>query len=588
MAAAEKEDYYDIALLIDDLRNDEAECRLNSMKNLSRIAQALGPERTRDELIPYLNESIDDEDEILLMLAEQLGGFVDFVGGASFIPCLLSLLESLSTVEEPTVRDRAIESIRIMAEAMSNEHLVGEFVPMLRNLFSRDWFTSRISACALFAVAYPRLTDATKAEFRGMFGQLCRDDTPMVRRSAAQNLGNFAEVVQQEHVKLELLPLFKLLAQDDQDSVRLLAVKNVISFGKLIVDEEDREVILKLCLALASDRSWRVRWSVANNFFEVSESLGDYASESLIPAYVNLMKDDEAEVRTAAAFKVADVTRELLKYGEEPVLRAFMPELHALAEDNSEHVRASLACMIMDLAPVLGQENTIRYLLPQFLSLLNDESPEVRLNIISKLKVLHDVLAIDRLTERLLPSIAELATDPKWRIRLKIIELIPLLAGQLGHQVFKESLAALCMRWLGDEVFSIRQAATENLETLSSMFGVEWTVETIIPRIHELNASSKYLYRMQALRAVEVLTKSSSLDKGALNKYLVPLVLEMAADPVPNIRFNVAKCFENVHNRLDGSTVNDRVKPCLRKLENDDDDDVKYYAARARTAIESQ
>lgn len=50
--------------------------RLNSIKKLSTIALALGVERTRSELIPFLTETIYDEDEVLLALAEQLGNFI--------------------------------------------------------------------------------------------------------------------------------------------------------------------------------------------------------------------------------------------------------------------------------------------------------------------------------------------------------------------------------------------------------------------------------------------------------------------------------------------------------------------------------
>lgn len=49
--------------------------RLNSIKKLSTIALALGEERTRSELIPFLTETIYDEDEVLLALADQLGNF---------------------------------------------------------------------------------------------------------------------------------------------------------------------------------------------------------------------------------------------------------------------------------------------------------------------------------------------------------------------------------------------------------------------------------------------------------------------------------------------------------------------------------
>lgn len=52
-----------------------SQLRLNSIKKLSTIALALGEERTRTELIPFLTETIYDEDEVLLALAEQLGTF---------------------------------------------------------------------------------------------------------------------------------------------------------------------------------------------------------------------------------------------------------------------------------------------------------------------------------------------------------------------------------------------------------------------------------------------------------------------------------------------------------------------------------
>jgi len=50
---------------------------------------ALGVERTRVELIPFLTETIYDEDEVLLALAEQLGNFTNYVGGPEFAYTLL-------------------------------------------------------------------------------------------------------------------------------------------------------------------------------------------------------------------------------------------------------------------------------------------------------------------------------------------------------------------------------------------------------------------------------------------------------------------------------------------------------------------
>lgn len=227
------------------------------------------------------------------------------------------------------------------------------------------------------------------------------------------------------------------------------------------------------------------------------------------------------------------------------VLHEILPCVKELTSDASQHVRGSLATQISGLAPILGKEqyvpylsvvpgymthlhlkcSTIEHLLPLFLQLLKDEAPEVRLNIISKLDKVNEgtfkfsrlskdplskpqhlplVIGIDLLSQSLLPAIVELAEDKQWRVRLAIIENIPLLANQLGKDFFNEKLGNLCMEWLGDCVFSIREAATINLRKLTEVFGVEWAKQQIIPKITAMANHSNYLYRMTTIFAMTV------------------------------------------------------------------------------------
>ena len=46
---------YYVASLIDELKHDDVQHRLNSVNKLLVIAEALGQDRTRDELIPFLH-----------------------------------------------------------------------------------------------------------------------------------------------------------------------------------------------------------------------------------------------------------------------------------------------------------------------------------------------------------------------------------------------------------------------------------------------------------------------------------------------------------------------------------------------------
>lgn len=67
---------------------------------------------------------------------------------------------------------------------------------------------------------------------------------------------------------------------------------------------------------------------------------------------------------------------------------------------------------------------------------------------------------------------------------------------------------------------------------------------------------------------------------------ILPTITEMSKDPIPNIRFNVAKSLETLIPllKLDSSTselVESSVKPTLEKLSADPDVDVKFFATRA-------
>lgn len=114
------------------------------------------------------------------------------------------------------------------------------------------------------------------------------------------------------------------------------------------------------------------------------------------------------------------------------------------------------------------------------------------------------VIGIEELSAALLPAIMELAEDKQWRVRQAIIEYIPLLATQLGMAFFDEKLGQLCMQWLNDTVFSIREAATINLKKLTDVFGADWAKTTIIPQIQEMASNSNYLNRMTVVFAITV------------------------------------------------------------------------------------
>ncbi|RMZ92231.1 hypothetical protein DV736_g528, partial [Chaetothyriales sp. CBS 134916] len=604
----DQDELYPIAVLIDELKvglaaHDDVLLRLNAIHRLSTIALALGPERTRDELIPFLDDSVEDEDEVLTALAEELGSFVEYVGGPDYGHVLLAPLENLAAIEELLVRDKAVESLNKISEELSKQQIEEYFIPLTIRLSKADWFTSKISATGLYVAPYRKATPQSQQLLRTQFAALVHDETPMVRRQAANNLAKFVKEVPISVVIDEMIPLFQHLAGDDQDSVRLLTVEVLIAIAEVIPKEQQPShgVLLAALRILIEDKSWRVRYMVAEKFEKIALAVNEeVVTRDLVPAFVKLLKDSEAEVRTAIASQIPGFCRLL---DRETLLNEIMTSIEDLVSDPSQHVRAALGTQLSGLAPTLGKEETIAHLLPMFLQMLKDEFPDVRLHIISKLELVNDVIGIDLLSQSLLPAIVQLAEDKQWRVRLAIIEYIPLLAKQLGVQFFDDQLSTLCMGWLSDTVFSIREAATANLKKLTEVFGVDWARTSIVPKVSSLAQQPNYLYRMTTCFAVSTLAPVLTLE--IIKESILPILDRLVSDPIPNIRFNVAKTYailidtlrklpaEGTLEEVEQSGANaapspksqdlirGQILPSLEKLQADDDADVRYFATTA-------
>ncbi|CAB9509982.1 65 kDa regulatory subunit A alpha isoform [Seminavis robusta] len=613
--------------VIEMLRAEDVSERVSAARRLEAAAAVLGEQRTRSELLPFLTDAADDEDEVLLAVASSLGLLIPHVGGSLHAHCLLLPLEILLTVEEAAVREAACKSTEIVAQSLPQATFQGEYAEMVSRLSSKEWFTARCSAAVLLSTAYPSFNTQQQNQLLTNFSKLCRDDTPMVRRVAAQNLGKMVKNVvtvmgrtsltPTGKVTTLLLPLYEELASNDQpDSVRLHTTDNCVIFGQIMSDivkdaplEHDELALISrvmpLIMATIDDRSWRVRWTAAAKFNDVISAYDMLPGtmESLVPAFEKLLQDPEAEVRTAATFNLAHVAnckaRVLVSNNGRPpdggmdssghrtsVAERLVKRVTSLTEDDSDHVRAALAMVATELAPILGKESTITHLVPPVLLLLRDAASEVRLNLISSLSALNEVIGVDLLSQSLLPAILDLAQDGKWRIRLAIIRQIPLLAKQLGKDFFTEKLISLCVGWLGDDIASIRLAAATNVKELAALFGTGWAMENLIPAVLEIRENKSYLRRLTALQACSMI--SLVVDDDTTRSELLPIILEMAADGVPNIRFNVAKELQLLAPKCGLSVFESQIAPVLSLLSEDADRDVRFFADKTSQALKKE
>lgn len=609
------DDFYPLALLMDELKHDYVSNRVQAMQKLDAIAIALGPERTVHELLPFLNDvAQDDEEEVFAVLAEKLGLFIPLIGGHANCEPLIRILAVLAAMEEPVVRDNAVNSLHAISLELTDEELNTIFLELIRSLSQGDWFSKKVSLCGLFKSVIARVDAATRRDLLMLYYNMIVDDSPMVRRSAAKYLPTLIDKMsdytrenpeslqKMDDTDLEIISkMFHHLINDSQDSVKLLSIDvlvSILSYFHLVNDNTHNSDCFVSALKLIKDESWRVRYAAAHRFADIAINFSSVESEvhRLVDPFIALMKDNEGEVRKAIAKQLPQFCQLIkdLKMVETKII----PVVGELSQDPHENVRAALASTVTGLSPILPRQSTIDKLLPIFLEMLKDEFPDVRLNIISNLSVVNETIGMDLLSTSLLPAITELAQDNKWRVRLAIIEYIPKLASQLGESFFNNELLTLCMSWLWDPVFVVRDAAVNNLKELTVIFGSVWAEEHIVARLLNIKDEriteeegitvdqvdfSNFIIRITCLFAFTKLVPV--IDTAIVVNKILPFINFLISDTVPNIRFNVAKSYAAVvevlqqaqYTELSKLVTND-ILPNLEGLLNDSDVDVVFYA----------
>lgn len=563
----------EIAVLIDNLKSMDSELRLRSVRQVGLIATAIGPQRTRDELLPFLLDTVDDEEEVQAQLSVELKSFVPLVGGGAHTASLAPVLEALVSAEDTNVREKATETLTGVISLASPDS-IEHFTALFRRLCEGPWFTTRSVAAALVA-ALLRGAPSQQGEVVRLYVALGQDNTPMVRRAVASALKDVIAVAADGALDLSLRRLLEDLASDPQDSVRLLVAA---ACAPLARRGAKGAAVLPVYTRIAKDESWRVRYMAADSVTEFQQALDSDATHlELVALYVALLSDKEAEVRCVAAGKVLAFCKGLPTTHRVRVVQGeIMTRLNDLAGDVSEHTRSSLAGVIMGLAAIVGKDLTIAHLLPLFLQLLKDDCSDVRLNIISHLEDVNRVIGIGPLTQALLPAIQDLAADKAWRVRQAIIENIPLVGRQLGPDFFNEHLMPLCIQWLQDQIYAVRRSAIDNVRAVAAVFGADWLKKIALPAILTLSSSENFAHRLTAVFALGSLL--DCCDAETVRALVLPATLRLAKDKVPNIRLNVAKNLARVAAVLERSVVDVSVRPALAVLGSDSDRDVGHAA----------
>lgn len=564
---------YSAAILIEDLRSDDKSRKLNAVPRLNTIAEALGPERTRNELIPFLQELLDDDEDILYELAKSIRNLSKFVGGSRYTPCLLELLEQLYTVEEEIVRNAAVESTGFILENCEISTVADLLIDLVKRLSNQDWFCVR-SVAAQLVPSILKLIPLDKVQFILQQLQLLLKDTNTeVRKTSAKSLSQLSFLL--GRFETVIVGMLNDVARDNSDTVRLLTIDCLLEFSNSTNNVRVNAILGGIIKILGEDSAWRVRYLLTDKLVELSEKLGAEQKVLLVyQIYTKSLQDSESEVRTAACTKLAEVARIM---SPEETIRHILPLLGTLGNDNLV-VKGALACQITQLCPIVGRSATNDKVLPVILDLLKSDNLEIKLSIFKDLDCLQSVIGTESLVQSIFPTLREFSENPTWRVRADLIQMLPHLYKQLGKDFFSDHLVGILLKGLEDQIFSVREASISAVSTISAEGDPNWCESALITTLIELQTAGSYNKRLIPLAIIRVLFP---LVTGESKSRLFSMLIGMASDSVPNVRLKVAKVAKEIAPYVREVSLRDPLKTTLRVLNRDEDQDVRYYAETA-------
>jgi len=407
---------------------------------------------------------------------------------------------------------------------------------------------------------------------------LCRHDIPLVRRAATMHFKDFIAVIEGKYVEDFMRTLIQL-CKDEQESVRLLCVENCIATGLLISKEDIETSLVPIIIDFARDNSWKVRYVVANNLLDIVKCFfKDKVPQDFVKGPIcRILKDSVPEVKISVIPYISSICEYIQL---ENVINLVLPCVFKMCSENEAvNVRSVISSHITSLCPIIGPENTILHLVEHITILLKDDSSEVRLNLINTLHKMIQVIGIEHLIQLLLSAIIQLMDDNQWRVRKSMIEYLPDIGIHVGITSFNEKLNHIYLSKFTDPVCSIRETAIKNLEAFGKNFGVDWINTNIIPTVLQYFESNRYIYRLSGLQIFKKLsTMKNFIPSETYKNVLLPNILKLVEDKVPNIRLNVALTLSEIIPNVSSNEIEKHIKPALEKLKSDNDKDVRYYA----------
>ena len=268
----------------------------------------------------------------------------------------------------------------------------------------------------------------------------------------------------------------------------------------------------------------------------------------------------------------------------------------ALAHDMQWKVRRTLASSIHELGVILGEEASSTDLIPVFNGFLKDLD-EVRQGLLKHLADFLRLLDPEHRREYL-PKLSEflkMDNDRNWRFRQELAEQLERLIPLFSPEEVSEHLSPIAMVLVYDKVAAVRDSVVNMLANIVRSFNqagkADLSSTLLVLVVESLACGGLWVHRQTFATLCLRLHTFDALPPAEFSISMLPRLLEMASDPVPNVRLAVARTLRFISRSAAGAVYKDaaankhaaRLSAVEAALRCDNDVDVRQMCGVAVT-----
>ena len=570
--------------IIDGLVSREPKQQIISIRNISKLFPSIPPDKFRNEFIPFLITCIpEEEDDVLEELFKVYREIFNYMEGKKYIKDIFPLVELIFHTGNMEIRKEVIIYLRHIIDKHDEfGNVEKDLFELMKKLANTEDVSNENGFVALSAEFFGDFKEKYRNQIYNLYLQFAqkKNQGKAIKIQLSANLMKISKFLQ----KKEYTEMFDFLMEEKCDAVRFNLVEAI---GYLKEKEKSKleayqdfigEKINKFC----EDESWRVRLMLAKYIVDIFElvkkiSEGNNNSEikkTVLKAYLKLLQDKEGEVRSLACEKLEEAAEFLIDMED---FDKILSCLKNLKSDPLPYVRSSLASNILSMAPIVNTNKTNEYIFPIFLDLIKDEAHDIRMLIIKNLDKLNEVVNIDNYVQGIIPSLVEISDNNNWHVRNQVQEIIPTIARIVKKKIFLDSIMPICLKWLTDQVYAIRQNACKILKRVYNIFKGEDFEKKLIAKLNAMSKHENYLIRITVVLLIkEFLNDEYELD--FMEKKLFPILVKLSDDKISNIRQACTHLVKKLGRLSKNKDVIKECKSIIDELKIDKDIEVVYAA----------